>query len=78
MQAARNRQHDLVKMAMDDPVYMAVMGPEGDFEQRRQASYANLWIQFWLMLWEFDDLSEAELREVLAQELFSSAAGHRS
>jgi hypothetical protein len=42
VQAARNRQHDLVKMAMDDPVYMAMMGPEGNFEQRRQASYANL------------------------------------
>ena len=42
VQASRNRQHDLVKMAMDDPVYMAMMGPEGNFEQRRQASYANL------------------------------------
>jgi hypothetical protein len=27
VQAARNRQHDLVRMAMDDPVYMTVMAP---------------------------------------------------
>jgi Family of unknown function (DUF6082) len=30
------------------------------------------------VLWEFGDLSEEELREVLAAELFSSAAGRRS
>jgi hypothetical protein len=78
VQAARNRQHDLVKMAMDDPAYMAVMGPGGNFDERRQTSYANLWIQFWLMLWEFGDLSEAELRKVLARELFGSTAGRSS
>ena len=78
VQAALNRQHDLVKMAMDDPIYMAVLGSANDFTHRRQASYANLWIQFWLMLWEFGDLTEAELRKVLARELFASSAGRRS
>lgn len=78
VQAARSRQHDLVRMAMDDPLYMSVMAPGGDFDERRQASYVNLWLQFWLMLWDFGDLSEAELRNVLAAELFSSTAGRRS
>jgi hypothetical protein len=57
---------------------MTVMAPGGAFNERRQASYVNLWIQFWLMLWEFGDLSEAELRRVLAAELFSSSAGRHS
>jgi hypothetical protein len=78
VQVARNRQHDLVKMAMSDPIYMSVVGSGRDFDERRQASYANLWVQFWLMLWEFGDLSEAELRSVLAKELFSSTAGRHA
>jgi hypothetical protein len=78
VQAARSRQHDLVRMAMDEPTYMTVIAPGRDFNERRQASYVNLWIQFWLMLWEFGDLGEAELRRVLAAEIFSSTAGRRS
>jgi hypothetical protein len=40
---------------------MSVMTPGGDFDERRQASYVNLWLQFWLMLWEFGDLDAMPL-----------------
>lgn len=79
MQAARARQHDLVRMAMEDPVYMQVwgLGADQSFDERRQTMYINLSIQYWLMLWEFGDISEDELRVAMAADMFASNAGRR-
>ncbi len=44
--------------------------------ERRQTIYINLQLQYWLMLWEFNDLRESTLRGYLA-DLFQSPAGRK-
>lgn len=75
MSTDRNHHFELIKMAMDDPTYMKVLRPKRDFDSFRQSAYANLMIRHWQVIWEFGDLSETELRETIASDLFSSPAG---
>src|ERR1035441_7493357 len=74
VQAARTRHYDLMRMALDDPVLMEVSNQLRRLpthNERRQAIYINLLLRFWLMLWEFDDISEASLRSYAA-DLFET------
>ena len=63
-----------MRMALDDPVLMEVSNQLRRLpthNERRQAIYINLLLRFWLMLWEFDDISEASLRSYAA-DLFET------
>ena len=74
VQAARTRHYDLMRMALDDPVLMEVSNQLRRLpthNERRQAIYINLLLRFWLMLWEFNDISEARLRSYAA-DLFET------
>jgi hypothetical protein len=74
VQAARTRHYDLMRMALDDPVLMEVSNQLRRLpthNERRQTIYINLLLRFWLMLWEFDDISEASLRSYVA-DLFET------
>jgi hypothetical protein len=80
VQAARDRHHELMRMALEDPVLMQALQPLPDFsdDEHKQVVFLNLIVQFWLMLWKFDDIDEIELRRQLAAELFSTPIGRRS
>jgi hypothetical protein len=74
VQAARTRHYDLMRMALDDPVLMEVSNQLHRLpthNERRQTIYINLLLRFWLMLWEFNDISEARLRSHAA-DLFET------
>jgi hypothetical protein len=66
-------------MAMEDPVYMQAsraLTSLRTFDEKRQSIFINLEIQFWLMLWEFNEMSESELRVYVA-DLFGTRVGYR-
>jgi hypothetical protein len=81
-QAARAIQFDLLKMALEDPVYLQCVGPaagapEGGEDWSRQSIYINLLLNFWQMRWEFGDMTEEEIRGAGRDELFASEVGRR-
>jgi Family of unknown function (DUF6082) len=79
IQAARARHYDITRLALDDPVLMQVSGglcSLQTFDERRQTILINLMLQFWSMLWEFNDMGEAELRAYVA-DLFATTPGRR-
>jgi hypothetical protein len=79
IEAIRARHYDLVRMAMEDPVYMQAsraLSPLRTFDEKRQTIFINLEVQFWLMLWEFNDISESELRRYVADLLGTKVGYH--
>jgi hypothetical protein len=69
---------ELIRMAMDDPVYMECWG--GSFskqshDKKRQAFYINLMIAQWAHLWEIGDMPEGTLRTLAVNELFGTIPG---
>ncbi|HEX9538645.1 MAG TPA: DUF6082 family protein, partial [Streptosporangiaceae bacterium] len=79
IEAIRTRHYDLVRMAMEDPVYMQAsraLSPLRTFDEKRQSMFINLEVQFWLMLWEFNEMSEYELR-VFVADLLETRVGYR-
>ena len=80
LQTARERQHELILMAIEHPELLRALGPHGNLssEKFKQATYLNLWVQFWLMLWQFNDIDEMELRHLAVVDLFSSDIGRES
>jgi hypothetical protein len=77
--AIRQRHYDLSRMAMDDPSLTEIS--EGStqfssFKERKLMMYVNLQLQFWLMLWEIDNLPENTLRGYLI-DLFETGPGRR-
>jgi hypothetical protein len=76
LQAERTRHYELLRMALENPSYFRVFArPEGTDDQKRLVTYTNLLLQYWLMIWEFGDLSEQELRGYIAPDLFGTDAG---
>jgi hypothetical protein len=70
---------ELMRLMLDDPVLMQVshgIQVITDHDERRQAIFINLEIQFWSMLWEFGDLKEGNLRSQAA-DVFQTDAGSR-
>ncbi|WP_306208417.1 DUF6082 family protein [Actinoplanes sp. RD1] len=64
----RQRHFDLLKLAMDDPELFEAVDGEGVTTPRdRKKVYANLWMVYWLSLWELGDLPEAELRNHISR-----------
>lgn len=76
--ALRNLHIDLMRMAMEDPVYMECWGTylTGSFAEERQYTYVNLIINHWYSMYELGECSDAMLL-AMAAELFSSTPGRR-
>lgn len=75
LQAGRTRQYELIRLAMDDPLYMKVFSSvHGSSESQRLTTYINLFLQYLHMLWDFNDLPEKQLRYV-SSDLLGSQAG---
>jgi hypothetical protein len=78
-QALRGLHVDLIKIALDDPLYLSCWGPfsgSTNIDDRRRHMYTNLMVSHWQMMWEVGGLHEKHLR-VLAQELFAGETGRR-
>lgn len=75
-QGLRALHTDLMRMAMDDPVYMECWGPyiTESFDTERQFTYINLIISRWHSVYEIGEVTDIRLRAA-AVSLFSSAPG---
>lgn len=76
--ATRLVHMDLLKMAMDDPLYMRSLGPSrfSNDDLRRQSLYVNPLIGYWRMAYEMGEASELHLRAVAA-DFFAGEDGQR-
>lgn len=78
-QALRSSHADLMRMAMDDPLYAEIwapLNPPGGLDLQRQHMYVNLVISHWEMEYGLGTLTDQHLR-VIARAVFSTAPGHR-
>lgn len=69
---------DLMKLAMDDPVYMECWGEyvTENFDTERQFTYVNLIVSHWHAMYEIGECTDAILHS-MATELFSGEPGRR-
>lgn len=75
-ESGRARHFEIIRMALDDPLYRQVYGARGMPEnEARLEGYVNLLLEYWAMLWEFGDIQEEQLCTFL-RELLGSRAGH--
>jgi hypothetical protein len=80
-QTIRSLQLELIKMQMEDPDLMTASGaPWGlaipsESAPIREFLYIQIWISYLLGNYVIDEISEAALRYVIANELFRSRAG---
>ena len=79
LEAGRTRHHELIGMALENPSYFDIFGSlafpsDMSVETRRSIAYINLYLQFQQMLWEFSDISEAEI-QISARGLFNTSLG---
>ncbi|MER7207510.1 DUF6082 family protein [Streptosporangium sp. NPDC000239] len=68
-QTLRALHTDLMRMAMDDPLYRACWGTfftSQDADEQRAHMYVNMIVNHWLMMWELRAITEAHLRSVAA------------
>ncbi|GAA0969240.1 hypothetical protein GCM10009555_015960 [Acrocarpospora macrocephala] len=66
-QAMRALHADLIKMAMDDPLYRACWGAfftSEDEDNQRAHMYVNMIVNHWLLMWELRSITEPHLRAV--------------
>lgn len=78
-QALRVSHTDLMRKAMEDPLYARVWGaltPPGDFDSQREHMYVNLIISHWEMEYGLGAITEEHLRAI-ARGLFAEEAGRR-
>ncbi|WP_344938996.1 DUF6082 family protein [Sphaerisporangium flaviroseum] len=78
-QALRMLHADLMKMAMEDPLYRRAWGPffeSDDHDGPREHMYVNLIISQWAMEYELRTITEEHLRSI-AHVLLSGPAGRR-
>ncbi|WP_305785933.1 DUF6082 family protein [Symbioplanes lichenis] len=68
----RQRHLDLLKLGLDDPELFEALDGGGlvTYEHRKKV-YANLWMGYWLGLWQLGDLPEAELRHNVSRMFWS-------
>jgi uncharacterized membrane protein len=83
-QAARTFHHELLKMAMENPLYMEVLSyPPGDYREKadydslRQYDYVHMWVSYWEGLYDLRDMQEDYLRFIAANELFNGIVGRQ-
>ena len=76
LEAGRTRHYELIRLAMENPSYFDIFQfPDSASSETRQLLLGcRSCLQFWQMLWEFSDISEAELR-AQARGLFGTRLG---
>jgi hypothetical protein len=78
IQAQRELHNDLLKMAMEDPVYMEAsgapwgLGNDFDFDWLRKRQFVHMWITFWESRFLLKEMSNEEIREA-ASDIFYGA-----
>jgi Family of unknown function (DUF6082) len=78
-QALRALHGDLMRMAMEDPLYRACWGAffsSEDEDAQRAHMYVNMIINHWLLMWELSAITEQHLRAI-ANVVLSGEIGHR-
>jgi len=78
-QALRTSHAELMRLAMDDPLYgeiWAPLNPPGSPDVQRQHMYVNMVISHWEMEYGLGALNDQHLR-IIARGVFSTSAGHR-
>jgi hypothetical protein len=69
----KQRHFDLVKLALENPEFFEVMdGVPVEERDGRQRVYANLTLNYWLALWELNEIDEPQLRMLTANMFRSS------
>ena len=66
-QTLRALHTDLMRMAMEDPVYRACWGSfftSDNTDEQRAHMYVNMIVNHWLMMWELRPITEAHLRSI--------------
>lgn len=81
-QSSRTFHHDLLKLEMEDPLYMEALGaPWGfklqmtDYDSLRQFNFVHMWVSYWEGLYMLREMTESTLRISVAGELFNGAVG---
>jgi hypothetical protein len=77
-EAGRSRHFDIIRMALDDPLYrqvFSVPGPQTPDDEARLVGYINMLFEYWKMMWEFGDWSDAQLRACF-RDVLSTGAGY--
>jgi Family of unknown function (DUF6082) len=81
-QAMRTFHHELVRMALDNPIYMSAMAnplnselPSEQGTDGRIDYYIHLWISFWQTFYIMGVMPESQLRSVCERELFRGRPG---
>jgi hypothetical protein len=77
-EAGRARHFDIIRMALDDPLYRQVFsipGPQAPDNEARLVGYINMLFEYWKMMWEFGDWSETQLRACF-RDVLSTSAGY--
>jgi hypothetical protein len=77
-EAGRSRHFDIIRMALDDPLYRQVFsrpGPQTPDNEARLVGYTNMLFEYWKMMWEFGDWSETQLRACF-RDVLSTGAGY--
>ena len=80
VQAARDGHNNLMRMALEDPDILRFWhagARDLTLAEDKVSIYLNLVVQFWLALWEFDDIDELELRNLCATDLFKADDGRK-
>jgi len=80
LQAARSMQLDLIRMAVEDPEYRAVLGEDlmslGS-SRWKEHTYLNLWIMYLQMAYLTGAFDDDGVRRALKGEFFNGVAGRR-
>ncbi|MEU5553186.1 DUF6082 family protein [Micromonospora sp. NPDC047793] len=73
LHSIRQRQFDIVKLALDNPRYLYVDGSAAISDPGNHLKvYANLFVSHWAMVWDLAEMREDTLH-VVASRLFESA-----
>jgi len=82
-QAIRTFHHELIRMQLDDPLYMAALGAPWDMpippehDQIREFLYIHMWVSFWQTFYVMGMMPEDQLRRACERELFYGEPGRR-
>jgi hypothetical protein len=80
-QAIRTFHHELIRMELDNPLYMAALGVPWDMpmppeqDRMRQYLYIHLWVSFWQTFYTIGMMPEDQLRRACERELFRGRPG---
>jgi hypothetical protein len=83
-QASRTFHNELLKMEMESPFYMDVLGiPWGqtvglpDYDSLRRNHLVHMWVSYWEGRYELREMSDSMIRYMAASELFVSDAARQ-